>query len=148
MYKSQLADIQHGESILPETQNYDYTYDPLPAETSPPIGSNTLVHLFEHPDHAEWEPVLYRRIPKKLRQKLKACPVKKSAVGWGVHFVEGLNTFTVFIYGCLGFAATLVLAVAWSIVRNDVQGGFAIAGFLLAFLGFCLGIARMEFQMV
>lgn len=108
MYKSQLVDIQTCPSIPPETEKHDYTYDPLPAECSPPIGPNILMHLFEHPGHAECESVLYKKIPKKLREKLEACPVKKSALGWGVHFVEGLNWFTVFIYGCSGFAAALV----------------------------------------
>lgn len=148
MYKSLLVDIQEWYSIPPEAHKNEYTYEPLPAECSPPIGPNILIHLFENPDHAECEPVLYKKIPKKLREKLEACPLKKSAVGWGVHFVEGLDWFTVFIYGCSGFATTLVLAVAWSIVRRDVQGGLAIAGFMLAFLGFCLGIARTEIQMV
>lgn len=112
----------------------------------PPVGPNILMHLFEHPEHAEVLPVLYSRIPKKLRDKLQVCPSKGIAVGWGIQFVEGLNWFTIFISGCLGFFGALVLAMAWSIVRHDVQGGFAIAGFVLAFLAFCLGIAKTEIQ--
>lgn len=138
------VDIQDWPSIPTEAQKNDYTYDPIPAECSPRIMPNILMHLFEHPDHAECEPVLYRNIAKKLRQKLEACPVKKSAVGWGVHFVEGLNWFNMFIYVCSDFVAALVLIVAWSIVRQYIQGGFAITGFMLAFLGFCLGLARTE----
>ncbi|KUI53187.1 hypothetical protein VP1G_10526 [Cytospora mali] len=147
MYKSQLVDIQTSPSIPPETRTQDYTYDPLPAESNPPIGTNLLMHLFEHPDHAECEPVLYKKVPKKLDYRLEACPVKKTAIGWGVSFVEGLNWFTVFIYGCAGFASALVLAVVWSMIRGDIQGGFAIAGFMLAFIGFCMGIARIEIEM-
>lgn len=112
----------------------------------PPVGPNLLMHLFEHPEDAEVLPVLFRKIPKKLRDKLQACPRKGSAVGWGVQFVEGLNWFAVFVCGCVGFMAALLLAMVWSGVKHDVQGGFAIAGFLLAFLGFCLGIAKTEIQ--
>lgn len=148
MYHSQLVDIQKCPDIPTEAQAYDsYSFDPLPAETNPPIGPNLLTHLLEHPEDAEVLPVLYRKIPKKLRAKLQACPKKGSAVGWGIEFVEGLNWFTVFLCGCVGFVVALLSAIIWSVVQSDVQGGFAIAGFMLAFLGFCLGIARTEIQM-
>lgn len=75
-------------------------------------------------------PVLYRKIPKKLHARLQACPQKGSAVGWGIQFVEGLDLFVVFVIGCVGFAAALVVALAWSIMRQDLQSGFAMAGFM------------------
>lgn len=144
-YRSLLVDVQESPSIPPDNQvGHEYSNDPLPAETNPPIGPNLLMHLFEHPEDADVLPVLFRKIPKKLRSKLEPCPVKGSAVGWGVQFVEGMNWFVIFICGCVGFAWALIFAVAWSTVRGDIQGGFSIAGFMLAFLGFCLGVARME----
>ncbi|KAK2609443.1 hypothetical protein N8I77_002940 [Diaporthe amygdali] len=147
MYQSQLVDIQRCPDVPSESQAHNtYSFDPLPAETNPPIGPNLLTHLLEHPEDAEVLPVLYRKFPKKLRAKLQACPQKGSAVGWGVQFVEGLNWFAVFLCGCSGFLAALILATIWSLVRSDVQGGFAIAGFMLAFLGFCMGIAKTEIQ--
>lgn len=148
MYQSQLVDIQKCPDIPTEVQAHNaYSFDPIPAETNPPIGPNLLAHLLEHPGDAEILPVLFRKFPKKLRAKLKACPRKGSAVGWGIQFVEGLNWFIVFLCGCLGFTTALIMAIVWSVVRSDVQGGFAIAAFMLAFLGFCLGIARTEIQM-
>lgn len=146
MYSSQLVDVQSSPALPPETQapGKDYTYDPIPAKTNPPIGPNLLTHLFEHPVDAEVLPVLYRKVPKKLHVQLQACPQKGSAVGWGIQFVEGLDLFIIFIVGCIGFAAALVAALVWTVVRQDLQGGFAIAGFILAFLGFTLGIARAE----
>lgn len=101
------------------------------------------MHLFEHPECAGVLPVLFRKIPKKLNNKLEPCPLNGS-VGWGVQFVEGVDWFVVFLCGCVGFALALILAVIWSTIRGDVQGGFAIAGFMLAFLGFCLGVVRTE----
>ena len=144
MYTSQLADIQRRPAIPPDNQAHAYTYEPQPAECNPPIGPNLLMHLFDNPDHAECVPVLYKKIPKKMRERLIACPVKKSAMGWGIYFVEGLNISAIFIYGCSGFVSALVFAIAWSIIRHDIQGGFAIAAYMLAFLGFCVGIARTE----
>lgn len=147
MYQSQLVDIQRCPDVPSKAQAHNtYSFDPVPAETNPPVGPNLLTHLLEHPEDAEVLPVLFRKFPKKLRAKLSACPTKGSAVGWGIQVVEGLNWFTVFLCGCFGFTAALVSAVIWSVVRGDVQGGFAIAGFMLAFLGFCLGIVRTEIQ--
>lgn len=130
-----------------EVAKQNYSYEPLPAQTIPPIGPNLLMHLFQHPDHADVEPVIYRKIPKKLRARLEACPVKGSAVGWGVHFTEGVNWVALFAYGCIGFSCALIFAVAWSIVRGDIQSGFAIGSFMVTFVGFCLGIARTEIQL-
>jgi hypothetical protein len=104
------------------------------------------MHLFEHPEDAEVIPVLHQKIPKKLRVRLEACPTKGSSVGWGLHFVEGLNWLVVFIYGSTGFAISLIAALIWVAVRDDVQGAFAIAGFMIAFLLFCGGIARADIQ--
>lgn len=117
MYQSQLVDIQKCPDIPSKVQaQITYSFDPLPAETIPPIGPNLLTHLLEHPEDAEILLVLYRRILEKPRAKLQPCPKKGSVVGWGIQFVEGLNRFTVFICGCLGFLAALVLALIWSVV--------------------------------
>lgn len=116
----------------------------MPAEIMPPIGSNHLMHLFEHPEDADVLPVLYRKVPKKLIAKLEACPRKGSSAGWGLQYVEGMNWFVVFVYGCAGFGMALLAAVVWAATRADVQGAFAIAGFMIAFLLFCGGIARAE----
>ena len=90
---------------------------------------------------------MYRKIPKKLRGRLEACRIKGSAVGWGVHFTEGVNWVALFSYGCVGFFCALVFAVAWSTARGDIQSGFAIGTFMVTFVGFCLGIARTEIQL-
>jgi hypothetical protein len=124
--------------------NTHYNYEPMPAEVMPPIGSNLLMHLFEHPEDAEPVPVLYRKIPKKLRDRLQVCPVKGSSVGWGLQFVEGMNWFLVFVYGCAGFGLALLVALIWVALNADVQGAFAIAGYIIAFLLFCGGFARAE----
>ncbi|KAK0637021.1 hypothetical protein B0T17DRAFT_504403 [Bombardia bombarda] len=144
MYKSQLADVQACPSVPIPERRTEYAYEPMPADVIPPIGSNHLMHLLEHPEDAEVVPVLLKKIPKKLHAKLDACPIKGSSVGWGLQFVEGMNWLVVFVYGCTGFALSLVCAVVWATVRGDVQGGFAIAAFMIAFLLFCGGVLRSE----
>ncbi|QBZ55162.1 hypothetical protein PoMZ_00055 [Pyricularia oryzae] len=139
VYQSELVDIQQCPSMPPNL--LDYLYEP--AESNPPVGPNLLMHLFEHPDHAEVLPVLFRRIPKKL-SRLQACQRTGSSVGWGIQIHEGLDWVALFYCGCVGFAACLITAVAWTVVRDDVQGGFAIASFMLAFLALCGGMVHSE----
>ena len=144
MFSSELVDVQARPSLPSGAGLAHYKYDSTPAGVMPPIGSNLLMHLFEHPEDAEVIPVLYRKIPKKLHVRLEACPREGSSIGWGLHFVEGMNWFAVFVYGCAGFILSLIAALSWAITKDDVQGAFAIAGFMIAFLLFCGGIARSE----
>ncbi|KAK8044823.1 hypothetical protein PG993_004847 [Apiospora rasikravindrae] len=140
MYRRDLTDIRSQPALPPETLQTEYIYDPMPAELTPPIGSNLLVHFFEHPTHAGVLPDLYRRVPKRLREKLSPCPQKGSSLGWGIAFVEGVDTFMFFLCGCAGFFVCLMVAVAWTVAQSDVQGGFGIGAFLLAFMIFSGGL--------
>ncbi|KAG8157376.1 hypothetical protein KVR01_012760 [Diaporthe batatas] len=151
VYKNELIDVHDCPSV-PDRDDQDqakmnYTYNPLPAELNPPIGTNLLMHLYQNPTHADVEPFMYRKIPKKLGDRLAACPDKGSAVGWGVRFTEGVDWSVLFCYGCVGFLFALVFAMAWSIARGDIQSGFAVGSFMVAFVIFCLGIAQTEVQL-
>jgi hypothetical protein len=139
VFTSEIASIQAKPALPADSLRGDYHYEPMPHDTMPPVGPNVLMHFFDHPDHAEILPVLYRRIPKKLRGRLVACPRAGNAVGWGMQVIEGPDSFVVFVCGCAAFAVALVVAVVWIMLKNeDVQGAFAIAGFVLAFSMFCV----------
>lgn len=51
-------------------------------------------------------------------------------VGWGVHIIEGLNRFTVLVCTLVTLLVSGVVAAAWAIARDDVQGGFGIGAWL------------------
>ena len=114
---------------------HDYDYE-LP-DVDPPIGPNMAMHLFENPEHAPALPILFKRVPVKRHQRLEPCPTKGTASGWGVHFVESVNGFAVFSCALVGFILCLVTSIVWTVVRGDVQGGFGIGAFILAFFLFC-----------
>ena len=141
---SDMASIQSKPALPTMAHRDDYHYEPMPYETLPPVGPNVLMHFFEHPSHAEVVPVLYRRVPKKLRARLAACPRAGSAVGWGMELTEGLDPFLVFACGCAAFGVALAVAIVWiALRREDVQGAFAISGFILAFAMFCLHVGGL-----
>jgi hypothetical protein len=97
------------------------------------------MHLYENPDHADAASVLFRKIPKKLYSRIETNAMVGSSVGWGIQLVEGVNAPAIFMYGYLGFIAILLVAVLWSFLRGDVQGGFGIAPVLLGFHLFWYG---------
>ncbi|EEU38137.1 uncharacterized protein NECHADRAFT_48363 [Fusarium vanettenii 77-13-4] len=136
-FLSELVNIQQCPSLPGRQDRVEYDFEQV--DLDPPIGPNLLSHLFENPDHAEVLPVLFNRIPKKMRKRLSACPRKGSSTGWGISFVETLDTFVVFLFGCIGFTLSLVAAVVYTVIMGDIQGGFAIGAFLLAFVLFCGG---------
>ncbi|KAF4841854.1 hypothetical protein CGCSCA4_v009148 [Colletotrichum siamense] len=134
LFRNELANV-FDSAFSPVGSDFEYEQ----SDTEPPIGSNLMMHLFENPEHADIFPVLLRRIPKKMKERLRPCPRKGSSIGWGVHFKETLNGMYVFAFGCIGFMLCLAISVVYTVVKDDIQGGFAIGGFVLAFLLFCGG---------
>jgi hypothetical protein len=76
------------------------------------------------------------QLPKRvgLHGLLEASP-QEEVIGWGLHFEEGWHWPTIcFIFAVL-VSFSLLFGVIWSVKRNDIQGGFAVSGFVLAFCG-------------
>jgi len=146
MYKSELVDIRKVDDIPPESSKDDYRYRPIPAELIPPVGPNHLMHLYEHPEHAEDDYTCLDRIPKKLREKLYLRPNRGTGLGWGIHLVEGLDWIKVWIFGSAGLLLSILFGLTWSIVRADVQGGFGITACMMVLFVFTVGIVQAAFE--
>jgi hypothetical protein len=131
LYDRLLVDIHEIDAIPPESEKHEYDYSPMPADTIPPIGPNLLMHFFLHPDHAAMKPILLSNIPKRKKDRLEPCPIAGSSMGWGIDVITGLNQFKLFGLCFLGAFASIAFGLAWAIVKRDIQGGFAVAGFML-----------------
>ncbi|OTB04211.1 hypothetical protein M426DRAFT_321063 [Hypoxylon sp. CI-4A] len=142
VYNTDIADVRSHPTLPPGTLSNQYTYDPVPPDLMPPIGSKLLVHLMENPTHASVLPELYKGVPKKLREKLSPCPRRGTSDGWGLAFNEGVDIFMFFLYGCAGFLVCLAAALIWTTIRNDIQGGTGLGAFLLTFMVFCGGLVH------
>ena len=122
----------HKVDVLPpESLASEFTYSPMPAEFIPPIGPNYLKHIFHNPEDANDLPVCLTKMPKKLRQQLAACPIKGVSSGWGISLIEGVSWLKVCIAAFTACAASPALGTSWSVMRNDIQGGFGVASFAL-----------------
>lgn len=131
MYKSELVDIKRKDT-LPPPEDVDYRYAPAPPETIPPIGTNYLMHIFQHPDCAEDEPLCLSRFPKKLKEKLLCKGGIKP--GWGLQFIEGWDGKKLWLVGFLFFGlGSLTIGVLWAVLEKSIQDAFAIAAYVVAF---------------
>lgn len=104
--------------------------DPLPG-LSPAIGPNYLTHCLLHPEMIDsTQKSLLLQIPKLMNGPLTTSS-SKYTVGWGLHFQEGWHLRTIWCFLVFIVVASLLLGIVWSVVRDDVQGGFGISSYLI-----------------
>jgi hypothetical protein len=58
-----------------------------------------------------------------------------------IEFVEEVDLNKVWCFGFAIVVLSLIIGIAWSCTK-DVQGGFGIAGYMMAFLMFTVGMAQ------
>ncbi|CZR67864.1 uncharacterized protein PAC_17763 [Phialocephala subalpina] len=140
----ELVDVRK-EDAIPPAERRDYKYQPAPPEFIPPVGDNQMMHLFQHPDHALDLPICLDRFPKKLKEKLKCENGVK--LGWGLHFVEGWNTKSIWIIVSLIFGiGSLLMGVLWAVYGHSIQNAFAVAAYVVALAG--VGIGTLQAVLV
>ncbi|KAF2235004.1 hypothetical protein EV356DRAFT_133099 [Viridothelium virens] len=147
-YVNNLADIHKLDSIPSESMRDEYTYYPMPAEHIPPIGPNMLKHLYDHPEEAKAINFCFRKVPKKRKEKLVACPIRGSRTGWGIQYIEGIHWLEALICGLLAITLSTVTGIGWSVLRDDVQGGFTIASFMLTALTCLMGLIQSHLEVL
>lgn len=141
LHRKSLVDIRKRDDIPPADREKEYHYRPLPAEVIPPVGKNYLMHIYNHPKDADQETICLTRFPKRIKERLKLGDTDVS-VGWGVEFVEGIHWNKVWCFGFAIVVLSLVVGMAWSWTKKDVQGGFGIAAYMMAFLTFMVGMVQ------
>lgn len=139
VHRNRFADIRATPSMPPKSSTpmgsgddsesssspsqHPYTFEPV--DLLPPVGSTYLLHLFKHPTDYEGELITYIRSPKR-RSRLEF------GMGWGVHLVEGFLAQKVWavVMGICGLAS-MAFALLWTIKKDDVQGAFGVAQWVL-----------------
>lgn len=148
VFRNDLADVRKYDTIPPTTQKDNYLYAPMPAEDEPPVGTNRMRHLYDYPEHAdEYLLDCFSRVPRKLRERLSVAPGKGRDEGWGICFIEGVSWPRVCALGLAGVLASTVFGIVWTVVRDDIQGGFGVASYMLGVLVLGLGALQGAFEM-
>ncbi|KAM0194450.1 hypothetical protein ACHAPC_000924 [Botrytis cinerea] len=119
--------------LPPTTNEYDFA-PPPPPKMVPPIGPEHMLHLFQDcPSVSDVNSNFYlQRIPRR-----KIEPIAFNAnglsenLGWGLHFVEGLNTsLAVTVMFILSSVLGIIFALCWTILEKDIQGAFGVAAYI------------------
>ena len=79
-------------------------------------------------------------IPQKLDRSILQAPDDKPVIDWGVHIIEALNKVTVLVCTLAGLLLSDIIAIAWSIAKDDVQGGFGIGSWVTSVLAIVLAL--------
>lgn len=127
LHRRALVDIRKRDNIPPESWSQEYRYNPIPAELMPPIGSNYLMHIYQHPEDADLHALCLARFPKRVNERLHMGPYGVAKVGWGIHLAEGFALKKVWILGGIMTLASIVFGISWAALRKDIQGGFAVS---------------------
>ena len=77
--------------------------------------------------------------PKRMSERLQIRSENASEVGWGVHFAEGLHWKKVLAVEAIVTLTSIIFGVCWSVLRNDIQGGFGVSAYVMAILAFGIG---------
>ena len=132
-------DIRRQDDIPPSNRRIEYKYDPFPAELIPPIGSNYLMHTYQHPEDADLNAFSLSRFPKRINGRLQLGPNGVAKVGWGIHLAEGLSLKKIFAAGAIVLLASIVFGITWAVLRSDIQGGFCVGAFVMTVLAWGTG---------
>ena len=144
LYKSQLVDIRQKPAIPPKALvGCEYDYKPVPPDLVPPVGENHLMHLFQHPQHADDDPICLGRFPKKLREMLVVCDSQYTSKGWGLQFEEGWNSKKTWIVGFVLFVlGSLLWGILWAVFENSIQDAFTVSSYIVSFMVVTMGFTQ------
>ncbi|KAJ4351897.1 uncharacterized protein N0V89_007241 [Didymosphaeria variabile] len=139
VHRNRFADIRATPSMPPTTSSvsdkspsqHPYTFETV--DLMPPVGSHYLLHLFKHPEDYDGELIAYLRAPKR-RERLEF------GMGWGINLVEGFLAQKVWAVLIAGFGVgSAVFGILWTIKKDDVQGAFGVAGWIVTLAALVLG---------
>ncbi|KAL5381239.1 hypothetical protein DPSP01_007232 [Paraphaeosphaeria sporulosa] len=139
VHRNRFADIRATPSMPPTSSSvnekspsqHPYTFEAV--DLIPPVGSHYLLHLFKHPEDYDGELITYLRAPKR-RERLEF------GMGWGINLVEGFLAQKVWAVIMGGFGiGSVVFAILWTVKKDDVQGAFGVAGWLVTLAALVLG---------
>lgn len=139
VHRNRFADIRATPSMPPMSSSvndkspsqHPYTFETV--DLLPPVGSHYLLHLFKHPEDYDGELITYLRAPKR-RERLEF------GMGWGINLVEGFLAQKVWAVLIAGFGVgSAVFGILWTIKKDDVQGAFGVAGWIVTLAALVLG---------
>ncbi|TVY58466.1 hypothetical protein LSUE1_G008733, partial [Lachnellula suecica] len=129
--RSKLVDINlHSrmEGRIPETRppvtHNDYSYSPKPIRIEPPVGHNTLIHLYRCPQSNDSLNFCLKRFPGYRQEQVCMGTDADEELAWGIELVEGRDWAYLWVVGFLISGCSIGFGVGWTVVKSDISGGF------------------------
>ncbi|CAF3617579.1 unnamed protein product [Fusarium graminearum] len=112
-----------SDSVPPKTR-LEYDYDPKPLDFLPPMPAQVFLHYLEHGEDG-WNKLRYLWLPKiPVRRKKRIIEGDEASYGWGIHIIEGLNRwaiFIIFLITLFGSALAAILCRVRDRVLEEIQ---------------------------
>ncbi|KAL8988419.1 MAG: hypothetical protein Q9177_002509 [Variospora cf. flavescens] len=141
LHPRDLVDMRKVPDMPPDSRKEEYVYQAC--DLIPPIGENLMTHLFHHPHEANEKAITFQRSPKKRNQRLAVCPQMGTNLGWGIHLVEGWAIAKIWLLACIILVLSgFTFAIAWSVLKHDLQGAFGVAAFFTSLAGLAIGTVQ------
>ncbi|KAH7076750.1 hypothetical protein BKA63DRAFT_602499 [Paraphoma chrysanthemicola] len=120
-------------TIVEPSKDAEYRCTPAgPLDVGPPIVSRLMMHWLKSPECVhEDETLVFDQLPKRICGKLEG-KVRHPADGWGLHFEEGQDYGILAGMLLIALMASLLFAIFWSYFKDDVQGAFGVASYIVA----------------
>ena len=120
----------------------EYKCHPEPGQSlgyAPAIGANRLTHYFLHPECIKpTQRSILAQLPKRVCGALAASN-DQDVIGWGLHFKEGWHWRTIYCLVIIIALSGLIFGITWSVLKSDIQSGFAISSYWITVGSLLLG---------
>jgi hypothetical protein len=106
------------------------------------------MHWYLVPHTTNLKPYCVQRFPGHLLHQIILDSDSNVGVGWGIELLQGIEWQGAWVVGLAIFVFSLAFGVTWTIVKEDVSGGFTVAGWLVGSLVCLFGSIQVGFEMV
>ncbi|KAK5121452.1 hypothetical protein LTR85_005285 [Meristemomyces frigidus] len=146
---SETEDRKRLWKIMPPVSNESYRYMPKPAAYLPPVGHGLMKHWYFCPEKCRGEQYCTDRFLKHLAESVRSDDTEPDGCAWGLELTEANNLDYIFAVALLVICSSVVVAIVWETkmkTPNSKNGGFAVAGYMLATLGAFIGATGFYFS--
>lgn len=111
-----------------------WEFCPCPLDDPPPIPNQVFLHHLNskrnHP-RATWLDRLPKKLNSSIHQGSSPLHLGWQATGWGIYIVEGPNQRAILWFTVAIVVVSLGVALLWAFLKDDVQGAFGIAAYVV-----------------
>ena len=93
------------------------------------------------------KPYCLRRFPGHLLGEISIDPDTGMGLGWGLELVQGIEWQGILVVGLVIILFSLAFGVMWAVLKDDMSGGFTVAGWWVGSTACLFGSIQVGFEM-